>query len=62
MAHIAADKDTGLILAVETTAANEADVNAAPSIIPEKGSYRTSCIGMKTSSAIGVRASKFTGP
>lgn len=29
-AHIAADKDTGIIRAVETTPANEADVNIAP--------------------------------
>jgi Transposase DDE domain len=34
-AHIAADKDTGLIREVETTAANEADVTIAPSIIPD---------------------------
>lgn len=34
-AHIAADKDTGIICAVETTAANEADVNVAPAIIPD---------------------------
>ena len=34
-AHIAADKDTGLIRAVETTPANEADVTIAPSIIPD---------------------------
>ena len=35
-AHIAADKDTGLIRVVETTPANEADVNIAPSIIPDE--------------------------
>ncbi len=34
-AHIAADKDTGIIRAVEATAANEADVSIAPSIIPD---------------------------
>jgi IS5 family transposase len=34
-AHIAADKDTGIIRAVETTPANEADVSIAPSIIPD---------------------------
>jgi transposase, IS5 family len=34
-AHIAADKDTGLIRAVETTPAHEADVTIAPSIIPD---------------------------
>jgi transposase, IS5 family len=34
-AHIAADKDSGLIRAVETTPANEADVTIAPSIIPD---------------------------
>ena len=34
-AHIAADKDTGIIRAVETTPANEADVSVAPSIIPD---------------------------
>jgi transposase, IS5 family len=34
-AHIAADKDTGIIREVETTAANEADVNVAPAIIPD---------------------------
>jgi transposase, IS5 family len=33
-AHIAADKDTGIICEVETTPANEADVTIAPSIIP----------------------------
>ena len=33
-AHIAADKDTGIIRAVETTPANEADVNIAPAILP----------------------------
>lgn len=35
-AHIAADKDTGIIRAVETTPANEADVSIAPLIIPDK--------------------------
>lgn len=35
-AHIAADKDTGLIREVETTPANEADVNIAPLIIPDE--------------------------
>ena len=35
-AHIAADKDTGIIREVETTPANEADVNIAPSIIPNE--------------------------
>jgi len=35
-AHIAADKDTGIIREVETTPANEADVNIAPSIIPDE--------------------------
>ena len=35
-AHIAADKDTGLIRKVETTPANEADVSIAPAIIPEE--------------------------
>lgn len=35
-AHIAADKDTGIIRDVETTAANEPDVNIAPSIIPDE--------------------------
>jgi IS5 family transposase len=35
-AHIAADKDTGIIRNVETTAANEADVSIAPSIIPDE--------------------------
>jgi transposase, IS5 family len=35
-AHIAADKDTGIIRAVETTPANEPDVAIAPSIIPEE--------------------------
>jgi transposase, IS5 family len=34
-AHIAADKDTGIIREVETTPANEADVNVAASIIPD---------------------------
>ena len=34
-AHIAADKDTGLIRAVETTPAHEADVSIAPAIIPD---------------------------
>jgi transposase, IS5 family len=34
-AHIAADKDTGIIRDVETTAANEPDVAIAPSIIPD---------------------------
>lgn len=35
-AHIAADKDSGIIRDVETTAANEPDVSIAPSIIPDK--------------------------
>ena len=35
-AHIAADKDTGIIREVETTPAHEADVNIAPSIIPNE--------------------------
>ncbi len=35
-AHIAADKDTGIIREVETTPANEADVSVAPAIIPEE--------------------------
>ncbi len=35
-AHIAADKDTGIIRDVETTPANEADVSVAPSIIPDE--------------------------
>lgn len=35
-AHIAADKDTGLIRKVETTPANEADVSLAPALIPEE--------------------------
>jgi transposase, IS5 family len=35
-AHIAADKDSGIIREVETTPANEADVNIAPSIIPDE--------------------------
>jgi transposase, IS5 family len=35
-AHIAADKDTGIIRTVETTPANEADVAVAPSIIPDR--------------------------
>ncbi len=35
-AHIAADKDTGIIREVETTPANEADVSIAPSIIPDR--------------------------
>ncbi len=34
-AHIAAGKDTGIIREVETAPANEADVNIAPSIIPD---------------------------
>lgn len=34
-AHIAADKDTGIIRAAETTPANEADVSMAPDIIPD---------------------------
>jgi len=34
-AHVAADKDTGIIREVETTAANEADVSVAPAIIPD---------------------------
>ncbi|MGH6829983.1 MAG: IS5 family transposase, partial [Methylocella sp.] len=34
-AHIAADKDTGLIREVETTPANEPDVAIAPAIIPD---------------------------
>ena len=34
-AHIAADKDTGIIREVETTAANEPDVAIAPAIIPD---------------------------
>jgi IS5 family transposase len=34
-AHIAADKDTGLISNVETTPANEADVSIAPALIPD---------------------------
>src|SRR5919108_6395864 len=35
-AHIAADKDTGIIREVETTPANEPDVNVAPAIIPDE--------------------------
>jgi transposase, IS5 family len=35
-AHIAADKDTGIIRTVETTPANEADVAMAPEIIPDE--------------------------
>jgi IS5 family transposase len=35
-AHIAADKDTGIIREVETTPANEADVNVAPALIPDE--------------------------
>lgn len=35
-AHIAADKDSGIIRAVETTPANEADVAIAPSIVPDE--------------------------
>jgi len=34
-AHIAADKDSGIIRDAEVTPANEADVNVAPSIIPD---------------------------
>jgi transposase, IS5 family len=35
-AHIAADKDSGIIRKAETTPANEPDVAIAPSIIPDK--------------------------
>jgi transposase, IS5 family len=35
-AHIAADKDTGIIRKVETTPANEPDVSIAPAIIPDE--------------------------
>ncbi len=35
-AHISADKETGIIRAVETTPANEADVSVAPSLIPDR--------------------------
>jgi transposase, IS5 family len=35
-AHIAADKDSGIIRAVETTPANEADVAIASSIVPDE--------------------------
>jgi IS5 family transposase len=35
-AHIAADKDSGIIRDVATTPANEPDVNIAPSIIPDQ--------------------------
>src|SRR5262249_17407849 len=35
-AHIAADKDTGIIRKVETTPANEADVAIGPEIIPDE--------------------------
>jgi IS5 family transposase len=35
-AHISTDKETGIIRAVETTPANEADVALAPSIIPDE--------------------------
>lgn len=34
-AHIAADKDSGIIRTIEATPANEADVTIAPSIIPD---------------------------
>jgi DDE family transposase len=34
-AHIAADKDSGIIRAVETTPSNEPDVSIAPAIIPD---------------------------
>jgi IS5 family transposase len=35
-AHIASEKDTGIIRKAETTPANEADVSIAPSIIPDR--------------------------
>jgi len=35
-AHIAADKDSGIVRAVETAPANEADVSIAPAIIPDE--------------------------
>jgi transposase, IS5 family len=35
-AHIAADKDTGIIREAETTPANEPDVSIAPAIIPDE--------------------------
>ena len=35
-AHIGADQETGMILKVETTPANEADVTIAPAIIPDR--------------------------
>ena len=35
-AHIASQKDTGIIRKAETTPANEADVSIAPSIIPDR--------------------------
>ena len=35
-AHIAADKDSGILRAVETAPANEADVSIAPAIIPDE--------------------------
>lgn len=35
-AHLAAAKDSGIIRGVETTPAHEADVNIAPSIIPDE--------------------------
>ena len=35
-AHIAADKDSGILRAVETAPANEADVSIAPAIVPDE--------------------------
>jgi IS5 family transposase len=51
-AHIAADKDTGIIRTVETTPANEADVNIAPSIIPDAPGH---VFGDKANSAESVK-------
>ncbi|MGH6801009.1 MAG: transposase [Methylocella sp.] len=49
---MAADKDTGIIRAVETTPANEADVSIAPSIVPDAAGH---VFGDKAYDALSVK-------
>jgi transposase, IS5 family len=55
-AHIAADKDIGIIRAVETTPANEADFSVAPSIIPDAPGGENSASGILGGYVFGDKA------
>jgi transposase, IS5 family len=55
-AHIAADKDTGIIRDVETTPANKADVSIAPSIIPDAPGGENSASGILGGHVFGDKA------